>query len=118
MSQAQFPQSKLGDLVLTSSIESGSSNEYSTESPCTLKLSSIKKGSELYINDFSDVDSLPIDFSRLKITTDSNGQLSVADKEQLRQIEQVVDIYFASPANPLSKQSQGRNLLNGSSLTT
>ena len=40
------------------------------------------------------MDHLPIDFSKIKMATDSNGQIQVEDQEQLKQIEQVVDIYY------------------------
>jgi len=41
----------------------------------TIQLSAINKGSELYIDDNdTDLDSLPIDFSKLAITMDGNGQ--------------------------------------------
>ena len=36
----------------------------------------------MLINDYdTELDSLPIDFSKLVFTTDANGQIQVADKE-------------------------------------
>ena len=71
-----------------SSIDGGSSNEYSgeRESEFMFGRSSQAKGSEFNIGEDHevDLDSLPIDFSKLLVTKDANGQVSMADKEQFR----------------------------------
>lgn len=70
---SEFPNSKsrFSYEFGKSSLESGSSNEY-TESD--FPLSSVAKGSELYIHETDvELDSLPIDFSKLVFTTDANG---------------------------------------------
>lgn len=61
-----------------------------------LKSFTQNKGSELLIEEqeVTELDSLPIDFARLSITMDANGKVSLADKEQSKQVEQVVDIYY------------------------
>ena len=86
MSDMIFPQRSKNSQFRQPSLDSGSSNEYSLDRDTEYNLpSSLVKGSELNIkDDEEDLDSLPIDFSKLVISTDANGQIQVADKEQFK----------------------------------
>jgi len=76
MSDLMFASSKKKDNNERNktSLESGSSNEYSEGLKSTLQLSSIHRGSDLFTSDCTtELEALPIDFSKLKITTDNSG---------------------------------------------
>ena len=98
MSDLMFPasRSKKSDFLRIPSLESGIDDnieEYSRD--CGDKDSEIQRGlnfldvqgSELLVNtDYvvnkEDVEQLPIDFSKLKISIDANGKIQVGDQEQ------------------------------------